>query len=82
MQGGFSSRTSRIVGTTTCFFTPTNEDEIVKIISKLGSRKNAGHDNVKSDLIKQVAQLMRLLIHCQSFLISHYLKELFPRISR
>ena len=40
--------------TTTCFFTPTNEDEIAKIISKLGNRKSAGHDNVKSDLIKQV----------------------------
>ena len=41
--------------TTTCFFTPTNEDEIAKIISKLENRKSASHDNVKSDLIKQVA---------------------------
>ena len=41
--------------TTTCFFTPTNEDEIAKIISKLGNRKSAGHHNVKSNLIKQVA---------------------------
>ena len=37
------------------FFKPTNEDEILKIMKKLGSRKSAGHDNIKADLIKCVA---------------------------
>ena len=35
----------------TCYFKPTNEHEIFKIIKKLGSRKSAGHDNIKADLI-------------------------------
>ena len=48
--------------TTTCFFTPTNEDEIAKIINKLGNRKSAGNENVKSDLIKQVAHEICLSI--------------------
>ncbi len=39
----------------TCFFQPTDENEIMKIISKLGSGKSAGHDNIKSDIIKKVA---------------------------
>ena len=39
----------------TCFFKPTNEEEIVKIIRKLGSRKSPGCDGIKSDLVKQVA---------------------------
>ena len=39
----------------TCFFKPTNEHEILKIIKKLGSRKSAGRDNIKADLIKCVA---------------------------
>ena len=39
----------------TCFFQPTNENEIQKIINKLGSRKSAGHDNIRADLIKCVA---------------------------
>ena len=40
----------------TCFFKPTNEDEVLKIIKRLGSRKSAGHDDIKSDVIKQVAK--------------------------
>lgn len=39
----------------TCFLKPTNETEIVKIIHKMGSKKSAGHDNIKVDLIKTVA---------------------------
>ena len=30
---------------------PTDEDEIAKIIKKLGNKKSPGHDNIKSDLI-------------------------------
>ena len=40
----------------TCFFKPTNEDEVLKIINRLGGRKSAGHDDIKSDVIKQVAK--------------------------
>ena len=39
----------------TCFFKPTDEDGIQKIINKLGSRKSAGHVNIRADLIKCVA---------------------------
>ena len=39
----------------TCFFKPTDEAEITKLIKKLGSRKSAGHDGIKSDVIKMVA---------------------------
>ena len=39
----------------TCFFRPTTEAEIIKIIKKLGSRKSAGHDGIKSDVVKTVA---------------------------
>ena len=35
----------------TCFFQPTNENEIQKIINKLGSRKSADHDNIRADLM-------------------------------
>jgi len=38
-----------------CFFRPTNEDEILKIIMSLGNGKSAGHDGVKPDLLKKVA---------------------------
>ena len=31
----------------TYFLQPTDEDEIAKIIKKLGNKKNAGHDNIK-----------------------------------
>ena len=39
----------------TCFFKPTDESEILKIIKNLGSRKSPGHDLVKSDLVKVIA---------------------------
>ncbi len=39
----------------TCFFMPTDENEILKIISKLGSRKSPGYDLIKSDLVKLIA---------------------------
>ena len=38
----------------TCFLQPTDEEEIAKIIKKLGNKKSPGHDNIKSDLIKTV----------------------------
>ena len=44
----------------TCFFKPTNGDEILKIIRKLGSRKSPGCDGIKSDLVKQVADEISL----------------------
>ena len=37
----------------TCYLKPTDENEILKIIGKLGSNK--GHDNIKSGLVKQIA---------------------------
>jgi hypothetical protein len=37
-----------------CFFRPTNEEEIIKIIGRLGTRKSAGHDDIKPDIIKNV----------------------------
>ncbi len=40
----------------TFFFRPTNEDEICTIINKLGSRKGAGHDGIKSDIVKHVSK--------------------------
>ena len=40
----------------TFFLKPTNTDEISKIINGLGSRKGAGHDGIKSDIIKHVAK--------------------------
>jgi len=39
----------------TCFFKPTDESEILKIVSSLGSRKSPGYDKVKPDLVKMVA---------------------------
>ena len=39
----------------TCFFKPTDESEILKIVSSLGSRKSPGYDKIKSDLVKIVA---------------------------
>ena len=39
----------------TCFFKPTDESEILKIIKNLGSRKSPGYDLVKSDLVKVIA---------------------------
>ena len=39
----------------TCYLKPTDENEILKIIGKLGSNKSPGHDNIKSDLVKQIA---------------------------
>ena len=47
---------------TTCFFQPTNENEIQKIINKLWSRKSAGHDNIRADLIKCVASEIAKLL--------------------
>ena len=44
----------------TCFFGPSNEEEIVKIIGKLGSRKSPGCAGIKSDLKKQVADEISL----------------------
>ena len=38
------------------FFKPTIEEEIIKVIKKLGSRKSPGHDRLKSDLVKQIAE--------------------------
>ena len=35
-----------------CYLQPTDEDEILKINSKLGGGKSPGHDNIKSSLIK------------------------------
>ena len=40
----------------TCFFRPTNEDEIIKIVNKLGSNKSPGHDGLKPDVVKKVAK--------------------------
>ena len=39
----------------TCFFKPTSEDEIMKILKKFGNGKSPGHDQIKIDLVKQVA---------------------------
>ena len=44
----------------TCFFKPTDEEEILKIISKLGSNKSAGHDDIKSDIVKQIADVIAI----------------------
>ena len=38
-----------------CFFRPTSEDEILKIIKKFGNGKSPGHDKIKIDLVKQIA---------------------------
>ena len=40
----------------TCFFKPTHEDEIIKIINKLGSNKSPGHDLINSNLVKHISQ--------------------------
>ena len=40
----------------TCFFKPTDENEIMRIIGKLGSKKSPGHDGIRSDLVKKIAQ--------------------------
>jgi len=40
----------------TCFLKPTDEEEIVKLINKLGNGKSPGHDNLKSNLVKRVAK--------------------------
>ena len=42
-------------GDATCSFQPTNEYDIQITINKLGSRKSAGHDNIRAGLIKYVA---------------------------
>jgi hypothetical protein len=39
-----------------CFFKPTNEEEIMKIITKFGSRKSPGHDLITSDLVKNISR--------------------------
>ena len=52
----FSSYLLKQSNMSTCFFKPTNEHEVLKIIKRLGSRKSAGHDDIKSDVIKQVAK--------------------------
>ena len=39
----------------TCYLKPTDENEILKIMGKLGSYKSPVQDNIKSDLVKQVA---------------------------
>ena len=39
----------------TCFFNPTDEYEILTIIKDLGKGKSPGYDNVKSDMVKMVA---------------------------
>ena len=43
-----------------CFFKPTNEEETHKGNKKLGSRKSPGHDGIKSDLVKQIAEEIAL----------------------
>ena len=40
----------------TWFFRPTNEDEIMKIVNKLGTNKSPGHDGLKPDVVKKVAK--------------------------
>ena len=40
----------------TYFFRPTNEDEIIKIVNKLGTYKRPGHDSLKPDVVKNVAK--------------------------
>ena len=45
---------------------PTDEEEIINIIKKLRNKKSPGHDSIKSDLVKQVANQ-----------ISYPLKKLF-----
>ena len=42
------------------FFKPTNEEEIIKVIKTLGSRKSPGHDGIKSVLVKQIAEEIAL----------------------
>ena len=39
-----------------CFFRPTNEDEIMKIVNKLGTNESPGHDGLKPDVVKKVAK--------------------------
>ena len=39
----------------TCFFHPTDEYEILKVIRKFGNRKSPGYDKIRSDIIKLVA---------------------------
>ena len=56
------------------FFKQTYEEEIMKVIKKLGSRKSPGHDGIKSDLVKQVAEeislplkiILNILLHTGS----------------
>lgn len=38
----------------TCFFKPTDTEEILKIISKLGSGKSAGHDGIQPILLRKL----------------------------
>ncbi len=40
----------------TFFFKPTDEEEICTLIAKLGNGKSAGHDDIKSDVVKQVSK--------------------------
>ena len=44
----------------TFFFQTVNEEEIIKLIKKLGSSKSPGHDGIKSDLVKQIAEEIAL----------------------
>ena len=38
----------------TCFFRPTNEDEMIKIVNKPGTNKSPSHDGLKPDVVKGI----------------------------
>ena len=40
----------------TCFFRPTNTDEIIKFANKLGSNKSPGYDSLELRVVKKVAK--------------------------
>lgn len=48
---GFSHYLKSSQFSSTCYFKPTDENEIIKIIGKLGSNKIPGYDNNLTDLI-------------------------------
>ena len=39
---------------TSLFFTPTNENEILKIVQSLESSKSCGHDEISANLLKKI----------------------------
>jgi len=63
---------------TSLFFTPTNENEILKIVQSLESSKSCGHDEISANLLKKI--IFYILAPLNYIFNLFLLRALFPTL--